>query len=429
MKESTKHNLTMALTWLCRLLVGGTFLFSGFVKAIDPWGTIYKLNDYLAALGIGLWDNLVLVGIIILCVFEFLTGAFLVTGSFRRAAPIMAALMMLFMTPLTLWIALKNPVADCGCFGDAYIISNWATFWKNIAITAATIWLLTHNKNARWLITPALQWLGFVADAVFVGAVALLGYFYQPLIDYRPYKAGQPLIETTDGIEHETEYSFVYEKDGVKKEFSIDDELPDESDGWVFVERKEKNPIPTTDDAVAGGKGLSIWNGDDNITSEAVVRSGAQFILFIPDISDVSIASSYQINSLFTKSQSQGIGFMAVVAGSSEEIERWKDLSLARYPIYTAEDTSIKEVVRGNPAIVYLEDGSIKWKSTLRALQIDDFLDPETEQDPMKYAYDNESILRNIILLYIATISVIILLSFSPKMKDMFNPWLKPKRK
>ncbi len=75
MKESTKHNLTMALTWLCRLLVGGTFLFSGFVKAIDPWGTIYKLNDYLAALGIGLWDNLVLVGVIILCVFEFLPHA------------------------------------------------------------------------------------------------------------------------------------------------------------------------------------------------------------------------------------------------------------------------------------------------------------------------------------------------------------------
>lgn len=416
---TAKSRLYEAATWISRIVTGGVFMFSGFVKAIDPWGTIYKFNDYLSVFGFDLSDALVLAGVVMLCLIEFLTGAFLVTGSFRRAAPVMAAMLMLVMTPLTLWIAISDPVPDCGCFGEALVISNWATFWKNIVLCATIIWLLIYNRKCHWLITPSLQWLGFIADAIFVGVVCAIGYFYQPLIDYRPYKEGLPLVELADK-EYEPEFSFVYEKDGQKKEFSVTDELPDESEGWKFIERKELPSIASGRIENNGGRDLVVTDMDDNhVTTEAIDQTGAQFLLLMPDISEVSPASSYQINSMQGFAQEHGIGFVAIVSGTQKDIEEWKDLSLARYPIYIAEDTAIKEIARGNPAVVYLEDGKVVWKSTLRALPYDDFMSQKVISDPGKYTFDNAVILRNLILLYLSVTAVVILLSFSPKLKEM----------
>lgn len=425
-RESVLRKLSTLLTWICRLGVGGVFLFSGFVKAIDPWGTIYKFHDYLAVFGLPLSDGLVLAGVIMLCVFEFLTGAFLVTGSFRRAAPWMAALLMIVMTPLTLWIAISNPVADCGCFGEALVISNWATFWKNVVVDAGVVWLIMRNRKAHWVITPSLQWLGFLADALFVVTVAVLGYFYQPLIDYRPYKVGEKLIDLADdgaAATNNPEFTFVYEKDGVQKEFGIDDELPDEADGWRFVERKELPSKQSGAQERKGEKALTIYDEEtgDDVTAEVALAPGAQFMLFMPALSQVSIASSYQINSLYDFARAHSIGFVAVVSANEDEIAHWRDVSMARYPIYTADDVVIKEVVRGNPAVVYLEDGTVMWKSSLRSLSDDDFLDPGAEQDPMLFAFDNTVILRNIIYLYLAVMAVIILLSFTPALRGVYT--------
>ena len=155
------------ITWILRLAVGGIFIFSGFVKGIDPWGTLYKMQDYVNVMPLpALSDGVLLTGVFLLFALEFLTGVFLVTGSFRRGAPILVMLFMAGMLPLTFWIALKSPVADCGCFGDAWIISNWATFWKNVAITAAAVWLIIYNRRVHWLVTPALQWLLFCISAI-----------------------------------------------------------------------------------------------------------------------------------------------------------------------------------------------------------------------------------------------------------------------
>ena len=111
--------LTQWVTWIIRVLVGGVFIFSGFVKAVDPWGTLYKVEEYLNVMGIGLWHSIVVAGVFLLCAFEFTIGIFLILGCYRRSAPWLAFITMCFMLPLTLWIAVFNPVADCGCFGEA----------------------------------------------------------------------------------------------------------------------------------------------------------------------------------------------------------------------------------------------------------------------------------------------------------------------
>lgn len=290
-----------AITWVMRLVVGGVFIFSGFVKAIDPWGTIYKFDDYLTAMSLDIWPNLVLVGAFALCAIEFLCGVFILMGCFRRSVAIMTAIVMAVMLPLTLWIAMYSPVADCGCFGDAYVISNWATFWKNVALSAGIIWLILHNKKCHWLITPALQWLAFVASGLFIVVVELFGYVSQPLLDFRPYKVGLPLIERGQVISEEPQYEFVYEKDGERKSFSIEDDLPSEETGWQFVERKEMPNGNVSQGKDVSDRNLRIWskNGEDDVTDEAISTDGKELIVMMPDLNRVSPATTWKLNSLY----------------------------------------------------------------------------------------------------------------------------------
>lgn len=368
----------IVLTWLMRVAVGSVFIVSGLSKGIDPWGAYYKISEYLAAMHIPIeeWGNTVLALAFILFSAEFIIGVSVVVGCYRKAAPIMSALFMLVMLPLTLWIAVSDPVADCGCFGDFLVISNWATFIKNCLISVAIVWLLKFNTKARCLISPYLQWIATVAVAGYIVIVGYIGYWQQPMVDFRPYKIGLRLLAVEEDAEYEPRYEFIYEKDGVTKRIDEDDELPDESEGWRFVRRLEKGFVKTAssgDPVPEDAPDFRIWSedGEEDVT-EMLSGYPRQLILLVPDIKDLSMASSWKINRLYDMTKSHDTEFFAVVAGGAEEIEEWRDLSSGQYPIYTADDTSIKELVRGNPALVSLENGNIVWKSALSALRLND---------------------------------------------------------
>lgn len=421
-----RQTAIVATTWLMRLLVGGLFIFSGFTKGIDVWGTIYKFDEYFSAWGLEVWSPLNLTGVYVLCLAEFLTGFCLLFGCFRRTAPAVGMLIMAVMLPLTLWLALKNPVTDCGCFGDALKLTNWETFAKNVVLTAGSLWLLFFNKRAITLINPYLQWIAVTATGIYLLAVAWIGYYYQPLIDFRPYKIGTELVEEDTELPEDSDEDsylrFVYEKNGQRKEFSIDDILPDEEDGWTFVERYYALPeeedssgtIPAVKVA-SHSKNLRFFSEDgrDDLTEEAV-GSGRQLILMIPNLSEISAARTWKINSLYEWCGANGIEMISTVGGNPYEIELWKDLSLAEYPIYTSDDTAIEEVVRGNPGIVYVEDGIIKWKSSLKAIDIDDFRNQGFSSDPISFSHDNAKILRDLTWPYLLITALLVILSFSP---------------
>lgn len=437
MTETTKkepryvrhHALYAAITWTVRILIGALFVFSGMSKGIDPWGTIYKFSEYYGAMGFTVWAALNVAGVFFLCLLEFLTGVFLITGCFRNATPIVGAAIMAFMLPLTLWLAISNPISDCGCFGDALHLSNWATFWKNVIISAGVVWLLFYNRKFGWLVTPYLQWIASVASGIYFIAIAFLGYYYQPLVDFRPYKIGTSLI-TDDAESHaddEADYIvFIYEKEGVKHEFTIDDELPDEEDGWKFIERTIKTSEETPDSGKAAaststkGKNIRFFSedGEEDMTDSAITE-GRMLILMIPSLSEVPAAKTWKINSLYEWCRKNDIDMIATVGGNPSEIEYWKDIALPEYPIYTSDDTAIEEVVRGNPALVYLDGGIIKWKSSLKAIDIDDFLSPETSTDPANFARDNGKILLNLTSIYLLVMIALVAFSFSPRLSRL----------
>lgn len=425
------------ITVLLRIVVGGVFIFSGLVKSIDPWGTFYKMEEYIRAMGLDVWPNLLLAGDFILCGAEFLLGVLLMLGCYRRSVPILMGAFMAVMLPLTLWLAVANPVADCGCFGDAVILSNWATFWKNVVLTAGIVYLIIYNKRAKCVVNPYLQWIALAVTGAYIVFIEIVGYNAQPLVDFRPYQVGGDIVEIGNehaaGGEEADNLVFVYEKDGKQQEFGIDDELPDESDGWKFVERRE---VPAEKSANGGEnatdespRNFRIWSEDgaNDLTEEVAAPEGKRLFLMMPDLDNVSISTTWQINSLYTWAMENSIDMIAVVSGDDKVIERWKDLSLAAYPIYTADDTQIKEVVRGNPAVVYTENGKIVWKSSLKALDTNDFMAEGTSKDPKSFAHDGVREFRNISLNYLAIMAVLIVLSFSPMMKRILFD--KPRRR
>lgn len=424
------------LTWLIRIAVGGVFIISGLSKAIDPWGSYYKTIEYLTAMHVPIveWGNTVVALVFLLFSVEFLIGVSILTGSFRKAAPITAALFMLVMLPLTLWIAVADPVADCGCFGDFLILSNWATFIKNCILSLAVVWLIKFNVKVRSLISPYLQWIGAVASIAYVFTIGYIGYWQQPVLDFRPYKIGSALLSDDDGPEYNPVYNFVYEKDGQEIRVGENDILPDKEQGWKFVRREEegfqKNPKVRLADTES--RDFRIWSedGDEDVT-DLLTGFERQLILLVPDISSLSMATNWKINMLYDLSRQKDTDFFAVVAGSPDQIEEWRDLSSGQYPIYTAEDTSIKELARGNPALVSLENGIITWKTTLSALNLDDrnaagigFDDDMTEKtdetpaistSPLPLSVSGVEALRNFSVILLTVISVLALASILGK--------------
>lgn len=416
------RNHISLITWVVRIIVGLTFTVSGFVKAIDPWGTLYKVDDYLAAMSLSIWPNLELVGVFSLNAAEFLLGVFILLGCFRRTSALFLVAFMCVMLPLTLWIAIFNPVSDCGCFGDAFKISNWATFWKNVGLSLCAVWLVRHNRSGHWLVTPALQWIAFVVSSLFIVFIELYGFNYQPMLDFRPYTTGTTLVNDPESNSGEPIFKFLYQKNGETREFGENDELPSEDDGWEFVDRVEvsEKSGQTTDSQKK--KNIRIWShdGEDDVTEEAIIENGGEIIVMMPELAKVSPATTWKLNSLNEWATKHDVIMIGVVSGSNDEIEQWEDISMASYPVYTADDTDIKEVVRGNPGVVYLKDGVVVWKSTLSALHIDDFMSPEISDNAENFAPDHLRILRNSIYIYLILLSVLIFLSFTPLLKDFF---------
>ena len=403
------------LTVLMRITVGGVFIFSGFTKGVDPWGTYYKITDYLNAMGLEGWAGTALFLAVALAALEFMLGVALAVGAYRRSAPWLALLAMLVMTPLTLWLAVTGAVPDCGCFGDALHMSNWATFGKNILLLLGIIYLLFFNTTVRGVYGPAVQWMVMALSFAFVMAVAYFGYFTQPLIDYRPYPIGTRLVNSTslsDSDEGEDDFIFIYSRDGKEQEFTIDS-LPDEEDGWEYVTRYHaRRPRGKVIMQTGNNEdGIAILDsGGNDVTIDVLADSRNTLLLLFPDLASVGVVNSFALNELNDAAQVTDVDVIGLTPATAEQIEQWQDISMASYPIYNMDDSELKMIARGNPAVVYLEDGVISWKRTLGSLDSVTMPDHLVE---LADDYDSDGIMTTLLLAYLAGLLAVLVLNRS----------------
>ena len=350
---------------LCRIIVALTFIFSGFVKAIDPIGLQYKLQDYLGAIGIPgfLPDWMLLIMAVLLAAVEFCMGIFLLFAIQRRLISKLIVVFMSIMTLITVWLVVANPVKDCGCFGDALHLTNTETLVKNIILLGCSIVIMRRPLAMFRFISESNQWIVINYTIVFIFVCSGLSLYYLPLFDFRPYRIGtniprgmeipkdaeQPLFETT----------FIMEKGGLRKEFTLND-YPDST--WKFIDSKtvqvKEGYIPPIHDfSVADRK-----TGKD-LTDSVLRHKGYTFLLIAPYLERADDSNFGDIDQLYEYAQTYNIPFYCLTASTAKAIQRWRDITGAEYPFCITDETTLKTIVRSNPGLLLLKDGTIinKW--------------------------------------------------------------------
>ncbi len=345
--------------WVLRVLTGAVFVISGWAKCIDLHGFCLKIGEYLTAMGLSFPPELILMGATGLATLEFVTGVLLATGCLRRMAVWTAAAFMSVMLPLTLWIAVSDPVSDCGCFGDMLVLSNTATFIKNLVITAAVVALWIYNGKRPGLFPAPVQWLVIVLSWAYPLYIGYQGYQTQPLVDFRPFRVGTELFAESD----EEPARYVYDRDGEEKSFGLD-ELPDST--WTFVR---------TDATTSEAASLTVYSPEgEDVTedfAESLSESPRTLMLIVSDPETQFMTRAHYLQELKEYLEGGDVQMCALVGASGEAFDRWRRLTRPNFPTYSAEDTALKMLVRGAAGVVYLHEGKIIWKSTLGALSPD----------------------------------------------------------
>jgi uncharacterized membrane protein YphA (DoxX/SURF4 family) len=349
-----------AINNICRLLLGALFIFSGFVKSIDPLGTSYKLFDYFKAGGAAIPDNIALILAVSLCAAELFIGLALLLNLKVKLVSWLSIAFMVFFTIITLVLALTNKVADCGCFGDAFKLTNWQTFYKNLVILPFAILVFWQRNKFKEEVAQPISWIAFVlilGASVYVNIYSLR---HLPLINYRPYQIGQNILagmKTPPNAPADVyDIKLVYQKNGVKKEFT-EQTYPWQDTTWVFVEQKttlvKKGFItPIHDFSI-----LSPDKGD--ITEKVLKKRGTTYLFIAPNLAKANIENAKKANEIYSICQSRNIPFICLSSSTGEQVNKFRAQTGALYPIYATDETTLKTTMRSNPGLMMLQDGTI----------------------------------------------------------------------
>ena len=372
---------------IARLLLALTFILSGFVKAVDPLGTQYKIHDYLAAIGLAsiVPDFGTLASSVILSATEFLLGICLLFAIRRRLVSKILVVLMTVMTLLTLWLAIDDPVTDCGCFGDALVLTNWQTFWKNVVLLAAALIVWRYPLDMPRLISESNQWIVMNYSAFFILVIIAGRSLYTlPQFDFRPYHVGTNLRE-----------------------------------GWQRMMEGEDSPyteffIESTDE------------GED-ITEAVLGSQGYTFLLVAPHLENANDSQFDQLNSIYEYCLENGYQFYCLTASTQRGIGRWQDITGAEYPFCNTDETTLKTVIRSNPGLLLLNDGVIIRKWSHNTLPSDEELGARLEGSPLG-RLPNDNAAEKILWILTWFVLPLVLLTIADRLWA-WSKWLRRKKK
>lgn len=365
-----RDKILYILASVSRIVLGLVFIFSGFVKAVDPLGTVYKIEDYLKAFGGFFTDLLPLAGIaaVALITVEFTLGVMMTCNIRTNWTSWLALAFYGVMTPLTLYIALTNPVSDCGCFGDAIVLSNWATFWKNIVLMAFVIVLLFSKRALRQTFTGVVEAGITVLAVMFVCCWMAVTYRHLPAIDFRPYKVGNnipALMELPEDAEPDVyDIKLIYAKDGVEQEFTLQD-YPKGDSTWTFVDQKsvlvKKGYEPPIHD-------FEIMTMEfDDITYDILESEEPQTLVILYELGKTDREQMDKLRAIIH--EQPNVHFLTG-SGDEEIVSFAEELGLDEETTWSTfcytDPVTLKTIVRANPGVIVVENGNIVDKYNLR---------------------------------------------------------------
>jgi len=349
---------------ISRIIAGTVFIFSGFVKAVDPLGSTYKFTDYFVAFHVPFLEPVALPLAIILSSFEFLIGISMLLGYRYRIASWGLLIFMSFFTILTFILALTNPVSDCGCFGDAIIMTNWQTFFKNSILLPFVILIFIFRKRIVPLHPDITEWMYLIVFALLIVTFQVRSLRHLPLLDFRPYTIGTHIPDKMgipDGaLTDEYKTYLYYEKDGQIREFN-EDNFPWQDSTWKFVDSKHilvrKGYEPPIHDLT-----IADENGYDH--TETILSDPNYSMLLISYNLPLADEEALKMaDDLATSCINNNCSFYCLTASSRNEIEEISSALALNYNFYTTDEIVLKTIIRSNPGLVLLKEGTIlgKW--------------------------------------------------------------------
>ncbi len=384
---------------IVQILLGLTFIFSGFVKAVDPLGTTYKIEDYLSAFAemggalTPLFENamvLATVAAFALIAFEFTLGVMLVANVWSQITSWIALAFMCFVTPLTLWIALTNPVSDCGCFGDALVLTNWQTFWKNIVLLAMAIAIVWGGRKAERRKGGEAERLtqGLIAGGAAVIVILFMVWtlYHLPIIDFRPYKIGKNIpeqMEIPEGAEvDQYEIRLIYaDANGKEQEFTLQDYPKDST--WHFVRQNSKLIKKGYEPPIHD---FEIMNMDyEDITWDILESEVPVTVVVMYDLDKTDLRQAERVTQLYHRCLQNQEPFYIFTGASDARIEEFcyqveeqyntqdgrASNRLTPYNHWesvfcTADPVMLKTIVRANPGVIVIQNGNVIDKYNIR---------------------------------------------------------------
>lgn len=349
-----------------RILLGLTFMFSGFVKGVDPLGSVYKFNEYFDVFHLSWLNPFALSLAIILCTLEFTIGYMLVTGIKPKFSYWAVFLFMVFFTGLTLYSYVYNPVSDCGCFGDAIKLTNGETFFKNLILLLLASILISTLKNAKPFFSPKneIRFLILGAGIILISSVYSIRHL--PIIDFLPWKKGNKISEQVLSTPEVSEITLVYKDKKTSELFEYTAKtLPyQDSVKWnsiEFVEQKKKIITPYKEAPIHD---FVITDVDGEILTEKIMTyEGYQFILVAYDLNKTNQKAFKNINNFVIGCDTNSIPFIGLTGSVPELIDVFRHEVQAMFPFYMVDETALKSMIRSNPGLILIKDGEIidKW--------------------------------------------------------------------
>ena len=352
---------------LCRIIVGIVFIYSGFVKGIDPLGSDYKFTDYFNAFGMGWMNATTLFFSFALSLAEFLIGIALLFNLWISRMAWGSLLFMAFFTPLTLVLALTNPVSDCGCFGDAMSLTNWQTFWKNIILLLLALMIFVYRKEYK----SSLPLMGQFSFLTLAGAgmlcLSIYCYRHLPVLDFRPYAVGKNITEgmrLPEGAkpdQYEVTLKYKNKQTGEIRSFTEENYPWQDTLNWEYESSSErlvkKGYITPIHDLVIEHPTLG------NITEEILEDDNHTILAVAYNLNQSDTQYQPAINRLAEYAQEKGIRFYGLTSSSERDIEAYKKRNHVPYEFCTADEIQLKTMIRSNPGVIILREGTIldKW--------------------------------------------------------------------
>ena len=348
-----------------RGLVGILFIFSGLVKADDPLGLSYKMQEFFEVWNIHFLDHLTLTFSMIMIVFEIVAGVAVLVGWRMRLFSWLLLLLMIFFTFLTGYAYLSGKVRECGCFGDCIPLTAGESFVKDLVLSVLVLFLFAMRNRIKPLWPPMISLTVLVAATLL--AFVFQGYVLKhlPVVDCLPYKVKNDILEKMKAppgsIPDSTVITMVYQKNGQKVEFDAAHFPKDFDDSYKFVSRYDKvvregNAFPPIKDFVL------ITDAGTDTTQDVLTTKGYKLFEFVREV-DGSFASQ-EFNILLTMAKAKKMPYYIITADYDNVVSRVQQMGIAADVIVLKCDaTAIKTAARANPTLFLLKNAIIlgKW--------------------------------------------------------------------